>query len=54
VGSFGLPSPTWYLERKGTLEEAQQMACHACPRTTTFYDGTNDRIALDEVEKIHI
>jgi hypothetical protein len=34
------------------LEKAQQMACHASPRTTKLYDRTNDQITLDEVEKI--
>jgi hypothetical protein len=28
------------------------MAARASPRTTKFYDRTNDQITLDEVEKI--
>ena len=50
--SFRATGITNYLEHKGTLEKAQQMASHASPRTTKLYDRTNDRITLDEVEKI--
>jgi site-specific recombinase XerD len=52
--SFRATGITCYLEGKGTLEKAQQMACHASPRTTKLYDRTNDQITLDEVEKISI
>jgi site-specific recombinase XerD len=52
--SFRATGITCYLENKGTLEKAQQMACHASPRTTKLYDRTNDQITLDEVEKISI
>jgi site-specific recombinase XerD len=50
--SFRATGITNYLEHKGTLEKAQQMASHASPRTTKLYDRTNDRVTLDEVEKI--
>jgi hypothetical protein len=50
--SFRATGITNYLEHKGTLEKAQQMACHASPRTTKLYDRTNDQITLDEVNKI--
>ncbi len=50
--SFRATGITNYLEHKGTLEKAQQMAAHASPRTTKLYDRTNDQITLDEVEKI--
>jgi integrase len=50
--SFRATGITIYLERKGTLEKAQQMAAHSSPRTTKLYDRTNDQITLDEVEKI--
>jgi site-specific recombinase XerD len=50
--SFRATGITNYLEHKGTLEKAQQMASHASPRTTKLYDRTNDQISLDEVEKI--
>ncbi len=52
--SFRATGITCYLENKGTLEKAQQMASHASPRTTKLYDRTNDQITLDEVEKISI
>lgn len=52
--SFRATGITCYLEGKGTLEKAQQMAAHASPRTTKLYDRTNDQITLDEVEKIQI
>ncbi len=50
--SFRGTGITLYLENKGTLEKAQQMAAHASPRTTKLYDRTNDQVTLDEVEKI--
>ena len=50
--SFRATGITNYLEHKGTLEKAQQMAAHASPRTTKLYDRTQDHITLDEVEKI--
>jgi integrase len=52
--SFRATGITNYLEHKGTLEKAQQMAAHSSPRTTKLYDRTNDQITLDEVEKIQI
>ena len=52
--SFRATGITNYLDHKGTLEKAQQMASHASPRTTKLYDRTNDQITLDEVEKIVI
>ncbi len=50
--SFRATGITNYLEHKGTLEKAQQMAAHASPRTTKLYDRTSDHVTLDEVEKI--
>jgi site-specific recombinase XerD len=52
--SFRATGITCYLENKGTLEKAQQMASHSSPRTTKLYDRTNDQVTLDEVEKIVI
>jgi site-specific recombinase XerD len=52
--SFRATGITNYLEHKGTLEKAQQMAAHASPRTTKLYDRTSDQITLDEVEKIQL
>jgi integrase/recombinase XerD len=45
---------TAYLDKGGTLENAQTMAAHESPRTTKLYDRTNDEITLDEVERIAI
>ena len=61
----GLPSPTCchtfratgitaYLEKGGSVENAQVIAAHESPRTTKLYDHTGDEITLDEVERIAI
>jgi len=52
--SFRATGITCYLQNKGTLEKAQQMASHASPRTTKLYDRTSDHVTLDEVLKIVI
>ena len=52
--SFRATGITHYLEHEGTLEKAQQIAAHASPRTTRLYDRTNDKVTLDEVEKIRL
>ena len=41
-----------YLQNGGTLEKAQQIACHESPRTTKLYDRSNDTLTLDEIERI--
>jgi len=51
---FRAPGITAYLEKGGTLENAQLMAAHESPRTTKLYDRTDDAITLDEVERITI
>jgi hypothetical protein len=38
----------------GTLENAQAMAAHESPKTTTLYDRTGGAITLDEVERIRM
>ena len=38
----------------GTLEEAQEIANHASPKTTMLYDRSRDQITLDAVERIVI
>jgi integrase/recombinase XerD len=45
---------TAYLERGGTLENAQAMAAHESPRTTKLYDRTAIRSRSTRVEKIQI
>ena len=45
--------PAVYLQNGGLLEHAQQqMAAHESARTTKLYDRRNDKVTLDEVEKI--
>jgi integrase len=45
---------TVYLENKKTLETAQKIVAHESPRTTKLYDRTDDRLTLDEIEKISV
>jgi hypothetical protein len=52
--SFRATGITAYLENRGTLEHAQQIAAHESPRTTKLYDCTIDQITLDEIERIAI
>ena len=52
--TFRATGITAYLENGGTIEHAQQIACHESPKTTKLYDRTNDQITLDEVERILI
>jgi integrase len=46
--TFRATGITAYLENGGTLENAQQIACHESPRTTKLYDRSNDTLTLDE------
>jgi integrase len=50
--SFRATGITVYLQNGGLLEHAQQMAAHESARTTKLYDRRNDKVTLDEVEKI--
>jgi site-specific recombinase XerD len=52
--SFRATGITTYLLNGGTLEHAQQIACHESPRTTKLYDRTTDEVSLDEIERIII
>ena len=52
--TFRATGITAYLQNKGTLETAQQLANHESPMTTKLYDRRQDQISLDEVEKISI
>ncbi len=52
--TFRATGITAYLNNGGRLEIAQQMAAHKSARTTGLYDGRNDEISLDEVERIGI
>ncbi len=50
--SFRATGITVYLKNGGLLEHAQQMGAHESARTTKLYDRRNDKVTLDEVEKI--
>jgi integrase/recombinase XerD len=50
--TFRATGITAYLQNGGTLEKAQQIACHESPRTTKLYDRTSDTLTLDEIERI--
>jgi site-specific recombinase XerD len=50
--SFRATGITVYLTNGGLLEHAQQMAAHESARTTKLYDRRNDKVTLDEVERI--
>lgn len=43
---------TLYLLAGGSLDRARIMANHADSRTTQLYDRRDDRVSLDEVERI--
>jgi site-specific recombinase XerD len=45
---------TNFLENGGALENAQDMAAHASPRTTRLYDRRKDRLKQAEVERIRL
>jgi integrase/recombinase XerD len=50
--SFRATGITVCLMNGGLLEHAQQMAAHESARTTKLYDRRNDKVTLDEVERI--
>ena len=50
--SFRASGITVYLMNGGLLEHAQQMAAHESARTTKLYDRRDDKVTLDEVERI--
>jgi site-specific recombinase XerD len=50
--SFRATGITNFLENGGSLENAQDMAAHASPRTTRLYDRRKDRLKQAEVERI--
>jgi site-specific recombinase XerD len=52
--TFRATGITTYLENGGTIENAQAIAAHESPRTTKLYDRTDDRLSLDEIERIAI
>ena len=50
--TFWATSITAYLKNSGTLEKAAMIANHASTRTTQLDDRRNDKVSLDEVERI--
>jgi len=52
--TFRATGITAYLSNGGTLENAQRIAAHESPRTTSLYDRTSDEVSLDEIERILI
>lgn len=52
--TFRATGITNYLSNGGTLEKAQQIANHESARTTKLYDRRDDKLTLDEVERISI
>ena len=52
--TFRATGITNYLLNGGTLEKAQKIANHESARTTKLYDRRDDRLTLDEVERITI
>lgn len=45
---------TTFLENKGSIEIAAEIANHASVQTTRLYDRRSKNLTLDEIEKIHI
>jgi integrase len=52
--TFRATGITQYLRNGGRRELAQQMAAHESPRTTALYARRDDKVAVDEVERILI
>jgi len=52
--TFRTTGITAYLDGGGTLENAQAIAGHESPRPTKLYDRTDDKLTLDEIERIAI
>lgn len=52
--SFRATGITVYLENGGTIENARRIAAHANIKTTEIYDRREDRITLDEINRIHL
>jgi integrase len=52
--TFRATGITAYLENGGTVENAQNIANRADPRTTQLYDRRSDKISLTEIERIQL
>jgi hypothetical protein len=55
LGSEGYPLPGRTCRLKFLHHPARaRREAHSSPRTTKLYDGTNDELTLDEIERIQI
>jgi site-specific recombinase XerD len=52
--SFRATAITVFLLNGGSLERAQQIACHESPKTTKLYDRRDDEVDIEEIERILI
>ena len=52
--TFRATGITVFLENGGAIETAAQIAAHESPRTTKLYDRRDDKIALEEIERIRL
>lgn len=52
--TFRATGITVFLENGGALETAAQIAAHESTRTTKLYDRRNDKITLEEIERIRL
>lgn len=52
--TFRATGITVYLENGGTIENARNIAGHASIKTTQTYDRREERITLDEINRIHL
>lgn len=50
--SFRATGITIFRAEGGSIDEAQQMAAHADPRTTQLYDRSRDEVTVEAVERI--
>lgn len=52
--TFRATGITVYLENGGTIENARNIAAHASIKTTQTYDRRDERVTLDEINKIRL
>jgi integrase len=52
--TFRATGITVFRANGGTLEQAQQIANHASPRTTKLYDRSEDQITHNMIAKVDI
>ncbi len=50
--SFRATGITLFCADGGSIDEAQQMAAHADPRTTRLYDRSRDQVSVEAVDRI--